>query len=248
MSKLFQLRSCLRRIGLGTMAVAGVWATPFDAGAAPAVGPVFREDFSDLSQWRAWEFEKVRRATLYDIREDAGHSHLRMEADQSASGLILARNFPVRENMRIRWRWRADILPVTSDPMRRAGDDYAIRIYVIFEQPVADAGWLERWALRNAPFRAKGVLPERSLVYAWSAKAGLPDFFPNPYTDRVAVFPIRPESGAAGNWREIAVRPVADYRRAFGKEPPAHFRLAVMSDADDSQSRALAWLDYIELL
>jgi hypothetical protein len=33
---------------------------------------------------------------------------------------------------------------------------------VIFEQDAAQAGGLERWALRNAPFRDEGFLPERS--------------------------------------------------------------------------------------
>ncbi len=223
----------------------GLIGSPDIEGSREGSRAVFREDFSDLAHWRAWEFDKVDRATRYDIRQVDGNFLLRMEADRSASGLILTRNYPVQEGVQLRWRWKADLHPAATDPLRRQGDDYAVRVYVIFEQDAADAGWLERWVLRKSPFRNEGILPERSLAYAWTSIAGLPDFYPNPYTDRVAVFPV--EMDASGEWREILVTPVADYRRAFGKDPPAYFRLAVMSDADDSQSRALAWLDFIEI-
>lgn len=212
-----------------------------------ASGTDFREDFADLTRWRAWEFDKVDRPTRYDVHEEDGNFYLRMEADRSASGLILTTNFPVEEDIRLRWRWRADRLPDAADPLRREGDDYAVRIYVLFEQRPSNAGWLERWTLRHAPFRDQGVLPERSVAYALTSVAGLPESYPNPYTDRVVVFPVRMGDGTAGEWREIEVRPVSDYRRAFGKEPPPRYRLAVMSDSDDSQSRALAWLDFIEI-
>jgi len=209
---------------------------------------VFHEDFADLDHWRAWGFDKVERATRYEVHKTDGNSLLRMEADRSASGLILTRNFPANEGVQLRWRWKADLLPAANDPLLRQGDDYAVRVYVIFEQDAANAGWLERWVLRKSPFRSEGVLPERSLAYALTGIAGLPEFYPNPYTDRVAVLPVRMDAGTEGEWQEIKVNPVADYRRAFGTQPPAYFRLAVMSDADDSQSRALAWLDFIEVL
>lgn len=208
---------------------------------------VFREDFDDLAHWQGWEFDKIDRATRYEIQGSDGNLLLRMEADRSASGLILTRNFPANEGVQLRWRWKAGLLPSATDPWRRQGDDYAVRVYVIFEQDAANAGWLERWILRNSPFRSEGVLPERSLAYALTGLSGLPAIYPNPYTDRVAVFPLEMGKGASGEWQEIKVTPVADYRRAFGTQPPAYFRLAVMSDADDSQSRALAWLDFIEV-
>ena len=38
----------------------------------------------------------------------------------------------------------------------------------------------------------------------------------------------------------------ADFRAAFGKAPPAHARLAVMNDSDDTHGSALAYVDFIE--
>jgi len=215
------------------------------AGQPSAPATLFRENFDNLNSWRTWEFTRIKRVSRYEVQEEAGNFVLRLEAERSAAGLILTRNFPVRKNLRL--RWRVEVYPRVIDPRRRTGDDFAIRIYVIFEQDAARAGWLERWALRDAPFRSEGILPERSLAYVSTRISGLPEFYPNPYTNRVVVLPILTDDDAIGAWQEISVDPVADYRRAFGKEPPAYFRFALMSDADDSRSRALAWLDFIEV-
>lgn len=120
---------------------------------------IFRDHFHDLDGWREWKFDKVDRLTLYEIREIEQQTVLRMEADSSASGLILDKNFSTVEGIIVRWRWRSDVPPGVSSPLRREGDDFAIRVYVIFERDASDAGWLERWALRKSPFRDEGILP-----------------------------------------------------------------------------------------
>jgi hypothetical protein len=50
-----------------------------------------------------------------------------------------------------------------------------------------------------------------------------------------------------GRWVEESVDVLADYWKAFGKDPPATATLAVMSDTDNAGGSAVAYLDFIEV-
>lgn len=50
-----------------------------------------------------------------------------------------------------------------------------------------------------------------------------------------------------GRWVEESVNVLEDYRRVFGKDPPATATLAVMSDTDNAGGSAVAYLDFIEV-
>ena len=51
----------------------------------------------------------------------------------------------------------------------------------------------------------------------------------------------------AGQWVEESVNVLEDYRQAFGKEPPAMAGIAVMSDSDNTGTKAEAYLEFIEV-
>ena len=50
-----------------------------------------------------------------------------------------------------------------------------------------------------------------------------------------------------GRWVEESVDVLADYRKAFGRDPPATAGLAVMSDTDNTGGYAVVSLDFIEV-
>jgi len=50
-----------------------------------------------------------------------------------------------------------------------------------------------------------------------------------------------------GTWQTCEVDMVADYRRAFGRQPPALARIAVMNDSDDTGDQAVSYINYIEV-
>ncbi len=212
--------------------------------------PLFRDDFADRTAWADWIFPKIPQTTDYTVvaHEDGGWV-LRVVSTGAASGLLSQQAFtvPPGHDYRVRWRWLADKLPSAPDPRTKPGDDYALRVYVIYEHPEKEAGWLERYALRKAPFRELGYLPVRSLAYVWTETPGLPAYFENPYTDRVIMLPRTYTRVERGEWREVEIDPAADYRRITGEAAPRRFRLAIMGDADNSASRSEAWLDWIEV-
>ena len=227
----------------------GIWMAAVSSAAHPADADalVFRETFAKLEAWRDWTFEKIERSSQYSTVEVSGRDVLSAKAEQSASGLILGQAFKTEDGLSLRWRWRVLQAPDGESPLQRAGDDFALRIYVIFEQDVSEVGWFRRLFLRDTGFRDEDKFPERSIAYAWSLRSEVPDHFPNPFTERVMVFPLSYDRQDLGEWTTEHAHPFADYRKAFGKDPPDSFRLAIMCDADNTQSRAEGQVEFIEI-
>ena len=212
----------MRALLIGTVFLLLGQAVSVLAAADPT--PLFRDDFEDRTAWADWIFPKIPKTTDYAVVAEKEGSALRIVAEGAASGLLSKQAFTVPEGQayRVRWRWRAERLPSAPDPRTKPGDDYAVRVYVIYERPEKEAGWLERYALRKAPFRELGYLPVRSLAYVWTETPGLPAFFENPYTDRVVMLPQTYARAEPGEWREVllSASPMMARRKRRGASSP----------------------------
>ncbi len=219
-------------------------------GAVPAAGEVLlREEFTTLEAWRPVTFPKIPRHTSYTLEVEAGTgtTSLRADAEASASGLAWRRTYDVRAWPRLRWRWKVANVYEKGDATRRSGDDYPLRVYVVFayEPGAAGVGKRLKYAIAKA---ARGEYPPDSGVsYVWASREDAPDALRSPYAESLAVIVKRRGKAQAGVWVEEEADVLADYRAAFGKDPPAEATLAVMGDADDTGERATAWLDWIEV-
>jgi Protein of unknown function (DUF3047) len=89
--------------------------------------------------------------------------------------------------------------------------------------------------------------PFATLMYVWDSRAEVDTVVLNRRSDRIRKIIL--ESGPAhlGQWRSYERDVRADYRRAFGEDPGALIGLAVMTDSDNTQSRAEAWYGEIRL-
>lgn len=58
---------------------------------------------------------------------------------------------------------------------------------------------------------------------------------------------VRSGDAEAGEWRTERRNIVEDYRRAFGKNPPAVMGIAMMTDTDNTGASAEAWYRQIIL-
>ena len=140
----------------------------------------------------------------------------------------------------LRWRWKAERLPDGGDTRTKAGDDAAARVYVTFRYSPERLPWPQR-LLYEATRRIYGEAPPHaSLMYVWDTRAPVGTSVPNPYTDRVRTIVL--DSGAAhlGRWRVHERDLLADYRAAFGEEPPPISGVAIMTDADNTGGSAAA--------
>ena len=89
--------------------------------------------------------------------------------------------------------------------------------------------------------------PRNGLNYIWANRAEETGRVASPYTDQAVLIPLQQGPERAGQWVVEEVNVLADYRQAFGEEPPAEASLAVMSDGDNTGEGTSAYIDFIEV-
>ena len=191
-------------------------------------------------------FRNKPRHTRYELVRDGETVVVRAQASAAAAALVHKLNDPLQEATVLHWRWKIARLLDKSDIGRKSGDDYAARVYVTFALDPR-ASWAERIKFRTARLIYGNDLPFSALNYVWDTRAPVGTSLGNAYTERVRMVVL--ESGAArlGEWVEERRDVVADYRRAFGTEPPPITGVAIMTDTDDTGESATAWYGDIVL-
>jgi hypothetical protein len=230
-------------------ATAAVLMIALIVAAAPAQETVaFRDDFNDLENWKSLTFPKIDRHSAYEITPDgAGNRILITQSSASASGIVYNGSFSPYRHPILRWRWKVDNVYSHADPRTRKGDDYPLRIYVIFQYDPAGAG-LARRAMYALARKIYGEYPPlASLSYVWASQYIAEAFWDNPYTDRAKMIPLRSGDRQLGLWLEEEVNILVDYRRVFGEDPSESASLAIMNDSDNVGESAFSYLDFIEV-
>ena len=90
--------------------------------------------------------------------------------------------------------------------------------------------------------------PYATLMYVWDNKAAPETLLHGGRTDRVRKIVVESGPEHRKRWRDYERHLADDFRRAFGEEPGPLIAVGVMTDADNTRSRATAWYGPIELL
>ncbi|MEO8165601.1 MAG: DUF3047 domain-containing protein, partial [Betaproteobacteria bacterium] len=90
-------------------------------------------------------------------------------------------------------------------------------------------------------------VPTAALCYVWDARAPVGTSVWSPYTDRVRVIVVESGTANLNRWREVQRDLVADFRAAFGEEPPPIAGIAVASDTDNTGESVTAMFGDIRL-
>lgn len=138
------------------------------------------------------------------------------------------------------WRWRVDEGPPATDLARRGGDDKALSVAVGFSGwPPGTGAWQRaRHGIAQAAAGGDRPLPRSVLMYVWGGTGREPAFFAAPYLDGfIRMRVLRPADAPRGRWLPERVDLAADWRAAFGGEPPPVQEIAVGTDVDDTGSR-----------
>jgi Protein of unknown function (DUF3047) len=153
-----------------------------------------------------------------------------------------ARAYPV-----IEWRWKILNLLTKSDISTKQGDDYVARVYVLFDYDIRKLPFSVRTRIRMARLFGSDV-PLATLCYVWDGKTPAGTSVWSPYTDRVRM--IVAESGAAnlGKWVTIRRDVAADFRAAFGEDPPPISGVVLATDTDNTGESATAFYGDIRFM
>jgi hypothetical protein len=203
---------------------------------------LFQEDFRDLSAWKEVFFPKIHRHTRYMARIDGKETYLQIESNISASLLIYRKDFNPYEHPHVSWRWKIDHVLSREDLTSKAGDDAPVRIYIAFAYDQESAGIMQRLQYNAARLLYGEYPPDSSLTYVWASHEYENTVIVSPYTSRSRIIILEHGDKRAGAWVEEVVDIPADYRRVFGKDPPARASIGIMSDTDNTKDSVKAYV------
>jgi hypothetical protein len=158
--------------------------------------------------------DNVARGT-YRIAGEDGVRFVRATAE--GTGSQMGREFPwnVDSHPLLSWRWRPRAFPPGSDERTSATNDSALAVYAVFGGSQVTA---------------------RAVKYVWSRIVPAGTAMPTG-TARVIVLRSGPPPDAG--WVTETVDPRRDYQRLYGEGPGRARGIAVLTDADQTKSRAV---------
>ena len=209
---------------------------------AAAENELFREDFQNLSRWKNVSFPKIPRHTQYSAVKDGTITCLKAESRDSASLLVFREAFNPYVYPHARWRWKVDNLLARADLTTKAGDDVPIRVYIAFAYDPKRAGILEKAQYEAVRLLYGEYPPHGSLTYCWSSKAYPRDIITSAYTGRAKMILLEQGQAKVGSWVAEQVDILADYRRAFGADPPEKATIGIMNDSDNTHGAATSYI------
>lgn len=192
------------------------------------------------SGWQLAKLPLVAPTQFQLVRLD-GATVLQLDARNAAASLYRPLRIDAAQTPIVRWRWRIDGLIEGADLGQKEGDDLPARLYVMFDYPLERLPWLERTKIQLARSVAGETVPAAALCYVWDGDLAAGTRLWNAYTKRVRVIVVESGARRVGQWVEAERDVVADFREAFGEEPPPISGVAVGADTDQTGGRVRSW-------
>ncbi|MEM0964706.1 MAG: DUF3047 domain-containing protein [Verrucomicrobiota bacterium] len=177
------------------------------------------EEFEEL--WETRGFPLIA-STEYEIKD--GEFGVEVTGKATNANRAMARRLDVEDPTKIElaWSWRVrSELDGSVSERTKAGDDFAARVFVVFETSVF-------------PTRT------RAINYVWSAREPVGATFASPYTKLVAHIVMRNGESTENpaEWLQESRDVLADYKQFFGESPSVVTAVAIMVDTDNTDGYA----------
>jgi Protein of unknown function (DUF3047) len=180
-------------------------------------------------------------ATQYSWGEKDGRPALSAASERSASMWRRKVALPADALNEVRFSWWVEDLVPDASVAEQDREDSPARVLFAFGGDVAKLPSRTRMMFDLAEALSGEPPPYATLMYVWDSTAPVDSVIVNPRTDRVRKIVV--DSGPANlrTWRDHRRDLVADFRKAFGEDPGPLQAIAVMTDSDNTRSRARAW-------
>jgi len=180
-------------------------------------------------------------ATVYAPGHDDGRWVLHAQSERSASMYRRVMRIEAEQLGQVSFSWKVRSLLSAADVRESETGDAVVRVMLAFDGDPSRLSARTRLMFDLMQSLSGEAPPFATLMYVWDSRAEVDSVVLNKRSDRVRKIVL--ESGPAhlGQWRSYQRDVRADYRRAFGEEPGALIGVAVMTDSDNTRSRAEAW-------
>jgi hypothetical protein len=179
--------------------------------------------------------------TRFRLEVDGETTVVRADADRSMAGLSHKIRVDVKRLPYLCWRWKIAAPLVHADLSTKQGDDYAARLYVLFDYDTRRLPLSTRLKLGALRGLFGLDVPAAALNYVWDNRHPVGTVAPNAYTDRAMMWVLQSGAGEAGRWVSEVRDLAADFRRAFGDAAPDAVAVVIASDTDNTGETATAW-------
>lgn len=189
-----------------------------------------------------WQPHKLpgKRATRYSAVAEEGRPVVQARADRSASLVRHRLRIEPAALGRLRFSWRVPALIDGADLRDREVSDSPARLVLAFEGDPLRLGDRDRLLFDLAESLGGERPPYATLMYVWDAHAPIDTVVVSGRSSRVRKIVVESGAGQLDRWRLHERDIAADFLKAYGEAPGALIGVALMTDADNTASRAQA--------
>ena len=206
-----------------------------------------QEHGSFPSGWKPLTFSRIEEHTQYFLVSMDNTVVVKAVSEKSASGLAKDISVDPREYPIVQWRWKVENIVKKGDVLRKEGDDYAARLYIMFEYDSSKVGIFEKIKYEAAKLFYGQYPPTATLTYIWANQEPVGTIVPNPYTDKAQMIVTQSGTEKLHQWVSEERNILDDYQKAFGEPPPKISGVAIMTDTDNTQESVIAYFGDIIL-
>ena len=149
---------------------------------------------------------------------------------------------------RVRFSWLVPELIPEADMARRDAEDAPVRIVLAFDGDRSRLSPRDAMLSELARTLTGEEMPYATLMYVWCNHRPPGTVIQNPRTDRIRKLVVESGVQALGQWRDYERDVRADFERVFGEPPGRLIGVAIMTDTDNTRSRARAWYGPVSLV
>jgi hypothetical protein len=166
-----------------------------------------------------------RECSMFSIVKDESGCYLRLTVENQCTSIGKQVAFSTDTFPILSWKWRVHTLPVGGCEDKKETNDSGAGVYVIF----------------------KGKFKLNKIVkYVWSTTLPSGTVLASPFNQNTKLIVLQSGSKNVGHWLTETVNVREDYLKVFNAVPPPVVGIAILSDADNTESRAVA--DYDEFM
>jgi hypothetical protein len=207
-------------------------------------GPLSEPDASAPGAWTdGWQPFGFpgKAATSYSPRLADGRWVLHAQSERSASMYRRALRIEPGQLSKVTFSWKATAMLPDGDVRQSETGDAVVRVLLAFDGDPGRLSARTRMMFDLMHSLSGEAPPFATLMYVWDSRAEVESVVLNKRSDRIRKIVLESGPTHLGQWRSYERDVRADYRRAFGEDPGALIGVAVMTDSDNTQSRAEGW-------
>jgi len=174
----------------------------------------------------SWSEKSFSGHTRYTLVEHTGTKVLMAESKSAASALYKKMRIDLEITPYLNWDWLVTKHLGNINEQKQQGDDYPARVYVIIN------GGIFFWKTR-------------ALNYVWSSNQAKGTTWPNAYSDNARMLALQSGSANIGDWVSEKRNIRDDFQKLFGEDLRYIDGIAVMTDTDNSQGRAVTFYRHL---